>query len=144
VAGTVARGQLRDDELLYTGRVDGRYSEVFPFPIDRAVLERGRQRFNIYCSVCHDQLGNGQGMIVQRGFRPPPSLHEERLRKAPPGLLFDVITNGFGVMWSYADRIETRDRWAIAAYIQALQLSQNARIEDLPEAERSRLSRKGS
>ncbi len=139
VAGTVARGQLQADELLYTGRIDGKNAEVFPFPIDQHVLQRGQERFNIYCAPCHDQLGHGQGMIVQRGFRPPPSLHDERLRNAPPGLIFDVITNGFGVMWSYADRIAPEDRWAIAAYIKVLQLSQNARLEDVPPAERARL-----
>ena len=139
VAGAVARGQLHDDELLYTGKLDGQYSRVFPFAVDRQVLGRGQERFGIYCAPCHDQLGNGQGMIVQRGFRPPPSFHDQRLRDAAPGLIFDVITNGFGTMWSYADRVVPEDRWAIAAYIKVLQLSQNAKLDDVPESDRNKL-----
>lgn len=139
VAGTVARGQLRDDDHLYTGRVNGVYAETYPFPITEPVIRRGQERFNIFCAPCHDALGTGQGMIVQRGFRPPPSLHEQRLRDAPPGMFFDVITNGFGVMWSYADRVAPEDRWAIAAYIKALQLSQNAKLADVDAAQRQKL-----
>ena len=139
VVGTIARGQLREDEHLYTGKVHGRHAETFPFPVDARVLERGRERFDIYCSPCHSRLGDGNGMIVQRGFRRPTSFHDERLRKAPPGYFFDVITNGFGTMFDYADRIVPEDRWAIAAYIKALQLSQNTDPQILTTAERVRI-----
>ena len=98
------------------------------------MIERGQERFNIYCAPCHDRLGNGNGMIVRRGFRHPPSYHIDRLRKAPNGYFFDVITNGFGAMPDYAAQIRRRDRWAIVAYIRALQLSQNATLNDVPPA----------
>lgn len=140
VPGTVARGQLRLDELLYTGKVDGVEAKEFPFPITRADLERGRERFNIYCTPCHDYTGSGHGIIVQRGFPPPPSFHIDRLRAAPPGHFFDVMTNGDGAMYSYASRVEPEDRWRIAAYIRALQLSQHATIEDVPAVERQKLA----
>lgn len=141
VADTVARGDLRADDHLYTGMVDGKPAETFPFPITREVLERGRQRFNIYCSPCHDYAGYGNGIVVQRGFRRPPSYHIDRLRQAPPGYIFDVITNGLGAMYSYASRVEPRDRWAIVAYIRALQLSQNAHLTDVPGPEREQLEK---
>jgi len=134
VAGTIARGQLRDDSHLYTGKVGGQLVSTFPFPVTRAVLERGQVRFNIYCAPCHDRVGNGNGMIVRRGFRPPPSLHEDRLRDAPVGHHFDVITNGLGSMPDYAAQIPVRDRWAIVAYLRALQLSQRATLADVPPA----------
>lgn len=134
VAGAIARGQLRDDSHLYTGKVGGQLVSTFPFPVTRAVLERGRERFNIYCAPCHDRLGNGNGMIVRRGFRPPPSLHEDRLRDAPVGHHFDVISNGLGSMPDYAAQIPVRDRWAIVAYLRALQLSQRATVADVPPA----------
>jgi len=139
VSGTVARGQLHLDEHLYTGKIEGRHAETFPFAITPEKLRRGQERFNIYCSPCHGRLGDGSGMIVQRGFRRPSSYHEDRLRKAPPGYFFDVITNGFGTMFDYADRIAPEDRWAIVAYIRALQLSQNAGLEDVPAAEQAKL-----
>jgi cytochrome c553 len=139
VAGTVARGQLRIDEHLYTGKVDGKLADTFPFPITANDILRGQQRYNIYCTPCHDYTGNGQGMIVKRGFQQPPSYHIDRLRKAPVGHFFDVMTNGLGVMYSYASRISPEDRWRIAAYIRALQLSEDAKIEDVPEGERSKL-----
>lgn len=139
VEGTVPRGHLRIDELMYTGKVNGKDADVFPFPITRAVLERGQQRFNIFCTPCHDRTGNGNGMIVQRGFRHPPSYHIDRLRKAPVGHFFDVITNGFGAMYSFASRIPPKDRWAIVAYIRALQLSEGATLADVPAAERAQL-----
>lgn len=139
VPGTVARGQLRLDEHLHTGRIGGELAATFPFPVDRALLERGRERYGIFCSPCHDSLGSGQGMIVQRGMKQPASFHEQRLREAPPGYFFDVITNGFGAMYDYADRIPARDRWAITAYVRALQLSQTATLDDVPEPERARL-----
>lgn len=138
--GTVARGHLRLDELLYTGKENGALVDKFPFPITRADLERGRERYNIYCSPCHDYAGTGNGMIVQRGFPQPPSFHIDRLRAAPAGHFFDVMTNGFGAMYSYATRIEPEDRWRVAAYVRVLQLSQYANLEDAPAAERRKLT----
>ncbi len=140
VPGTVARGHARTDELLYTGRVNAVLADTFPFPITRQDLERGRERYNIYCSPCHDYTGSGRGMIVQRGFKQPPSYHIERLRQSPVGHFFEVITNGYGSMYSYASRVSPEDRWRIAAYIRALQLSQHATLNDVPEAERQRLA----
>jgi mono/diheme cytochrome c family protein len=139
VAGTVAQGQFPADELFTTGRVNGRLSEVFPIPVTRELLLRGQNRFNIYCSPCHGRTGEGNGPIVERGLRQPPSYHIERLRAAPVGHFFDVITNGFGAMYDYADRVAPYDRWAVIAYIRALQLSQNAGAGEAPEAERQRL-----
>ena len=137
--GTVARGHLRIDEQLYTGRINGALADTFPFPITRQDLERGRERYNIYCSPCHDYTGSGHGMIVQRGFPPPPSYHIDRLRRAPVGHFFEVMTKGYGTMFSYADRVSPEDRWRIAAYIRALQLSQGATINDVPPEERQQL-----
>jgi len=140
VPGTVARGQLRVDELLYSGTENGVESNRFPFPITRADLERGRERFNVYCTPCHDYTGSGHGMIVQRGFPQPPSYHIQRLREAPVGHFYAVMTNGFGAMYSYAARIEPADRWRIAAYIRVLQLSENAKIDDVPQGDRAKLA----
>jgi hypothetical protein len=140
VSGTVARGHLHLDELLYTGKENGVISNRLPFPMTHEDLERGRQRYNIYCTPCHDYTGSGRGMIVQRGFPTPPSYHLDRLRQAPVGHFFDVITNGDGSMYSYASRIEPEDRWRIAAYIRVLQLSQHASLQDVPEAERQKLT----
>ena len=139
VAGTVARGELHEDVLLYTGKVDGADADVFPFPIDAAAMARGQERFNIYCSPCHGRTGQGNGMIVRRGYRPPPTYHQDRLRDAPVGHFFDVMTNGFGAMPDYAAQIKVEDRWAIAAYIRALQLSQHSAIGDVPVGERDKL-----
>ena len=139
VDGTVARGHLDADEQLATGKSGGQPVATFPFPVDRQVLLRGRERYEIFCSPCHDRVGMGQGMIVRRGYRPPPSLHIDRLRAAPAGHFFDVITHGFGAMPDYAAQISARDRWAITAYIRALQLSQNAAIGDVPESDRRAL-----
>jgi mono/diheme cytochrome c family protein len=132
VANTVARGQLNADSLLYAGQVDGALAEEFPFPITSEVLARGRERYNIYCTACHGYAGYGDGIVVQRGFSAPPSFHQERLRLLPVGHIFDVITNGIGAMYAYGDRIEPEDRWAIIAYVQALQLSQNATLDNVP------------
>ena len=126
VAGVVVHGQPRTDELLYQGTINGKTADQFPFPITRTDLERGHEQFNIFCSVCHGRTGEGNGMIVQRGFTPPPSYHIDRLRNAPVGHFFQVITNGYGAMYSYNERVKPEDRWRIAAYIRALQLSQNA------------------
>ena len=132
VEGTVPRGWLNDDEQLTTGKVNGQAVDEFPFPVTRDVLERGQQRFNAYCSPCHGRTGIGNGMIVQRGLKPPPSLHDDRLRTSPVGYYFDVMTNGFGVMQDYRAQVDVKDRWAIAAYIRALQLSQRATVADVP------------
>jgi cytochrome c553 len=140
VPGTVARGQLRLDELMFTGRENGVVVDKFPFPITKADLDRGRERYNVYCTPCHDYSGTGRGMIVQRGFPQPPSYHIQRLRDAPAGHFYEVITNGFGAMYSYAARVEPADRWRIAAYIRVLQLSRNATIQDVPESARQNLS----
>lgn len=141
VANTVARGQLREDEHLYEGRVDGRVAESFPMPITPAVMTRGQERFNVFCSPCHGRTGSGNGMVVQRGFRAPPSYHEDRLRSVPVGYFFDVMTNGFGAMQDYSAQVPVADRWAIAAYIRALQLSQRATVQDVPVARRAELDR---
>lgn len=141
VPGTVARGHLNDDELLFTGKVNGNFATEFPFPVTRAVLERGQERYNIYCSPCHDRVGTGQGMIVQRGYKQPPTFHQDRLRQQAPGYFFHVISNGFGVMPDYAAQIPVNDRWAIVAYIRALQLSQHASVGDLAASEREQLDR---
>jgi hypothetical protein len=140
IPGTIARGHLHADELFYTGQENGVVADKFPFPITQTDIERGRQRYNIYCTPCHDYTGNGHGMIVQRGFPPPPSFHIQRLREAPAGHFFEVITNGYGVMYSYAARVEPADRWRIAAYIRALQLSEHATIADVPEADKQKLA----
>ena len=139
VAGTIPRGFLRADAHLYTGMVDGKPADTFPFPITAADLARGRERFNIYCTPCHDQAGTGNGLVVQRGFKVPPSYHIARLREAPPGYFFDVMTRGFGQMSDYSAQIKPEDRWRIAAYVRALQLSQNAKMEDVPEPLRAAL-----
>jgi len=140
VPGTVAHGHLRADELLYSGKVNGEPADLFPFPITRQVLERGRERYNIYCSPCHDYTGSGGGLVVQRGFPPPPSYHIDRLVKAPAGHFFDVITNGYGAMYSYAARVDPQDRWAIVAYVRALQLSQHAALDNVPAQEKEQLT----
>ena len=132
VEGTVARGWLNADEQLTTGKVNGTPVDEFPFPVTREVLARGQQRFNAYCTPCHGTTGMGNGMVVQRGFKAPPSLHDDRLRAAPAGHFFDVMTNGFGVMQDYRSAVNVHDRWAIAAYIRALQLSQHATVADVP------------
>jgi mono/diheme cytochrome c family protein len=171
VEGTVARGDLRDDVEFYTGklarfglagvRVAGASSPQapaqpaagggsalqgfvteFPMPILATDLDRGQERFNIYCSVCHGPLGDGGGMIPKRGFRRPPSYHDDRLRNAPVGYFFDVITNGFGNMPDYSAQVEPADRWRIIAYIRALQLSQRASVADVPADRRGELTKK--
>ena len=141
VPGTVARGRLDEDDHLHRGTVDGRPAETFPFEVTRETLARGRERYEIYCAPCHNQTGDGRGMIVERGMRAPPSFHVERLRGAPPGYFFDVITHGFGAMYDYSDRISPPDRWAIVAYVRVLQQSRAATIEDVPAGERERLTR---
>ncbi len=136
VEGTVARGDLQGDKYFYTGKIGDAPGDYMPFPVDAQVLERGRERFNIYCAPCHGRVGDGKGFIPARGYRQPPSFHIERLRKVPIGYLFDVDTNGFGVMPDYRTQIGPRDRWCIAAYIRALQLSQNATAADIPAGQK--------
>ena len=138
--GAVARGHLKDDVAFYTGKgPDGKPVDGFPFPVTKEVLDRGQNRFNIYCTPCHAHLGNGDGMIPSRGFRHPPTYHQDRLRKVLDGYIFDVITTGFGAMQDYSAQVEPRDRWAIVAYIRALQLSQNATVADVPADKRGQL-----
>ena len=138
--GTVARGQLRADKVFFTGKSGDVYVDKLPFPVTRQVLERGQERFNIYCSPCHGRLGNGLGMIVQRGLKRPPSYHIDRLRQVPIGYFYDVISNGFGAMADYAAQVAPRDRWAIAAYIRVLQFSQQASLQDVPPEHRQELN----
>ncbi len=139
VEGTVARGHLEEDDLLNRGIVDGKLAEEFPFPITAEILARGRDRFDIFCSPCHGRVGDGDGAVVERGMRRPTSFHAERLRAAPPGYVFDVITRGFGAMFDMSDRIPAEDRWAIVAYVRALQRSQTAKLADAPAEERRKL-----
>jgi len=139
IAGTVAQGQLHEDPFLETGKIGNADATVFPFPVDAAVMARGRERFEIFCTPCHGRTGTGDGMIVQRGYRRPPTYHDDRLRNAPIGHFVDVMANGFGAMPDYSDQVNARDRWAIAAYIRALQLSQHAQLADVPERERGAL-----
>ena len=141
VANTVPRGLLREDTHLNEGRVDGQLATTFPMVVTPAVMQRGQERFNVFCSPCHGRTGSGNGMVVQRGFRAPPSYHEDRLRNAPVGYFFDVMTNGFGAMQDYASQVPVADRWAIAAYIRALQLSQRATLADVPANRRADLDR---
>jgi mono/diheme cytochrome c family protein len=167
VEGVVARDQLKEDVEFYTGKLRSSqtggaaqptseqatgpqtaqqpaqsfqgFVTEFPMAIGSADLDRGQERFNIYCAVCHGRLGDGSGMIVKRGFRRPPSFHDERLRNAPIGYFFDVETNGFGAMPDYAAQIPPDDRWRIIAYIRALQLSQRANVAELPPDERQKV-----
>ena len=137
--GTVARGFLREDEALYTGKVDGVLVDTVPFAVSHADLQRGRERFDIYCTPCHGRLGDGNGMVVQRGLRQAASYHQDRLRQERIGYFYDVITNGFGAMQGYAEQIPVRDRWLIASYVRVLQFSQNASVDDVPVNERGGL-----
>jgi hypothetical protein len=144
IEGTVARGHLDDDTAYYTGRgPDGTFVNEFPFPVTKEVVERGQNRFNIYCAPCHDRLGNGDGRVVRRGYRHPPSYHIDRLRQVPNGYIYDVITTGFGAMPDYAAQIKPSDRWAIVSYVRALQLAHNAKIDDVPADRRADLNQEG-
>jgi mono/diheme cytochrome c family protein len=144
VPGTVARGELVVNDFAHTGKVGSAEGDGFPFPVTAQVMARGQERFNIYCSECHGRLGDGDGMIPRRGYRRPPSYHTEALRSARTGHFFDVITNGFGTMPPYGTMIAVEDRWAIAAYIRALQLSQNATMADVPQEDRGKLPAGGT
>jgi mono/diheme cytochrome c family protein len=132
VEGTVARGTLMANEAFFTGKSGNAPVHELPFKVDDAVLTRGQERFNIFCTPCHDATGSGRGMVVQRGYKQPPSFHDDRLRNAEAGYFFDVMTNGFGAMPDYKMQLSARDRWAVVAYIRALQLSQHAATTDIP------------
>lgn len=139
ISETVARGQLRLDSHYYDGKVDGELSYDLPVPVTKELLTRGKERFGIYCTPCHGHTGKGDGIIVKRGLKAPSSFHEQRLRDMPISYFFDVITNGYGIMYSYASRVPTADRWAISAYIRTLQLSQNIDYDQLPDEDQSQL-----
>ena len=139
VPGTVARGEADIVGFVATGKINGQDGDGFPFPITMAVMNRGEERYDIFCSECHGKVGDGNGMIPSRGYRRPPSYHTDTLRAAKTGHFFDVMTNGFGAMPSYAGQVPVNDRWAIIAYIRALQLSQHGTINDLPPEMRSKL-----
>lgn len=145
VQGTVARGTLAAGPRAAAGAPGAEASMTeLPMPLTRELLSRGRDRYEIFCTPCHDRTGSGAGMVVRRGYRPPPSLHIERLREAPVGQLYDVTTRGLGAMSDYAQQISPEDRWAIAAYVRALQLSQRATVADVPAEERARLAREAT
>jgi len=143
VDGTVARSEPLGEHPYLTGRENGQLVRQAPVAVSAAVLARGHERFDVFCSPCHDRVGTGQGMIVQRGYRQPPSLHEQRLRDQPDGYFFDIMTNGFGVMPNYAQQIPVKDRWAITLYVRALQLSQGATLADVPADRRGELEGAG-
>jgi hypothetical protein len=138
VPGTIARGNLRADPVFFTGMQGDRFIDM-PMPATRELLDRGKDRYDIYCSPCHSRAGDGNGMIVQRGFRSPPSFHNDRLRRVPDGYVYAVISNGFGAMSSYASQVAPRDRWAIVAYVRALQLSRFASVAELSPEDRAKL-----
>lgn len=135
---TVARGSLADDVLFVS-----KDSNAFPLPVNQELLERGQNRYKIFCSPCHGLQGDGMGMIAMRGMKHPPSYHQDRLRQATNGYIYDVITNGFGAMYGYSAQIPPRDRWAIVAYVRALQLSRSAKVVDLPAELREKLNQSG-
>jgi mono/diheme cytochrome c family protein len=133
VEHTVARGQLHEDQYFYTGLVDGKEQNMLPFPASLQVLERGQERFNVYCTPCHSRVGNGAGMIVQRGYKPAGNFHDSKRLAQPLSHYFYVMSNGYGAMPDYSVQLPPADRWAVAAYIRALQLSQNATASDVPQ-----------
>jgi hypothetical protein len=139
VEGTIARGTLKEDKAYFTGKKDGKDVHTLPFKVTKEILKRGQERFQVYCTPCHAYTGNGDGMVVRRGFKAPTSLHTEALRNAAVGHFVDVMTNGWGQMPSYATQVPIEDRWAIAAYIRALQLSQNFQYAKLTSEERNQL-----
>ncbi len=136
---TVARDQLNEDDVVHTGMVNGDFAATIPRHVDLTLLRRGEERFNIFCSPCHGRLGNGNGMVAQRGFRLPQDLTSDRVRREPPGYIFQVISNGYGGMPDHGDQIPVDDRWAIVAYLRALQLSRGASLADVPAGQRSEL-----
>ncbi len=138
--GTIARGFLREDELLFTGKVNGQFADQFPFPVTADIMNRGQNRYTTFCAPCHGRLGDGRGMIVLRGFPQPNSFHADSVRTKPAGYYVDVISNGFGRMYSYAASVPVHDRWAIVAYIRALQLSRRVGFNDLSQTEQQRMT----
>src|SRR5262245_56641333 len=141
VEGTIARGTLQTDAAFFTGKVGTTIVNEIPFPVTQEVLDRGQERYNIYCAPCHDRTGNGNGLVVQRGYPKPPSYHIDRLRTIQAGYFFDVMTNGFGRMPDYKAQITARDRWNIVAYIRALQISQHATAADVPGGDPAMLAK---
>jgi mono/diheme cytochrome c family protein len=141
VPGTVARGELRENAAFHTGKAGSEFVRELPVPVTLALLQHGRTRFDAFCSPCHGRTGSGDGPVPERGFKRPPSYHAERLRAAPPGYIFDVISNGFGAMSDHAAQVPAADRWAIVAYVRALQLSQHAELADVPAEKRTELER---
>ena len=141
VAGTIPQGGLRLDDHFHRGLSGGEFASHFPSAVTEETLRRGHERYDIFCSPCHDRTGSGRGMIVQRGYRPPPSFHLDRLRQAPPGYLFDVVTRGLGAMPGYSEQIPAADRWAIIAYLRALQLSRLGSVDDLTPELRANLKK---
>ncbi|HKI11438.1 MAG TPA: cytochrome c [Candidatus Acidoferrum sp.] len=139
IENTVARGSVENDSLFVP-----KDSNAFPLPVTLALLQRGQERYNIFCTPCHGVQGDGQGMVAVRGMKHPPSYHQDRLRQEPNGYIYDVVTNGFGAMYGYSAQIPPRDRWAIIAYVRALQLSRNAHVADLPAALREKLMAQGA
>lgn len=139
VEGSLAQVGSGPNELFDTGREGGQFSDNFPLPLTTELMARGKERFEIYCTPCHGRAGEGNGMIVARGYKRPPSYHSDALRSRKNGYIFDVITNGFGVMPAYRSQVPPADRWAIVAYVRALQMSQNATIADVPGADRASL-----
>ena len=142
VPGTVARGYLRNDEAYYYGITeDGDTVETMPVTVDLELLKRGQERYDIYCSPCHSRTGDGKGIMIQRGYVPPPTFHDDRIRNFPDGHIFTVINNGIRNMPAYGSQIPVEDRWAIVAYVRALQRAQNATLEDIPPQRREELQK---
>jgi mono/diheme cytochrome c family protein len=139
---TIARDELNDTDSFHTGADKNGFLNQIPMKVDRAMLQRGEQRYNIYCTPCHGMLGDGNGMVTRRGFKWPSNLHTDRIRNAPPGYLFQVISNGYGAMPHYDDQIPVQDRWNIVAYVRALQLSRHASINDVAANERAQLEKR--
>ncbi|MBV8073554.1 MAG: cytochrome c [Acidobacteriaceae bacterium] len=140
-AGTIAVDELNADDPTHTGQANGAFLDTIPLPVNMSLLERGRDRFDIFCSPCHGWLGDGNGMVARRGLRAPANLMDQRSRELPPGYVYQVISNGYGAMGDYADQIQdVRDRWAIVAYIKALQLSRGAPLSDVPDDQRAELT----
>ena len=143
LAGTIARGHLQHNPAFFLGAVNGQFVAAPPLAVDAALLARGRDRYDIYCSPCHSPAGDGRGMVALRGFRYPPSFHSARLRGVPDGYIYAVIANGYGAMSNYAYQLEPRDRWAVTEYLRVLQFSRNAQAADLDENDRQALERAG-
>ena len=140
-AHTIARDELNDNDSFHTGEINGAFLDTIPLPVTLQLLERGHDRYNIFCSPCHGEAGDGLGMVARRGFQIPANLHTDRLRAVPPGYIYQVITYGYGAMPDHGDQIPVRDRWAIVAFVRALQLSHHATLADVPPAERQQLEK---